>query len=76
MWTSASRPAESTADERAGRVVRVALRVFRDGIVAADWLVTPNAALGGEAALFAARASDLGCLRACEMLAAVEDDAE
>jgi hypothetical protein len=37
---------DSTADDRARLVVRMAIRAFGDGVRGADWLVQPNDELG------------------------------
>jgi uncharacterized protein (DUF2384 family) len=59
---------ESTAEDRACLVVRMALRAFGDGVLAADWLAQPNDAFGGRAPLFVAKESVTGCARVCAVL--------
>jgi uncharacterized protein (DUF2384 family) len=59
---------ESTPEDRACVVVRMALRAFGDGVLAADWLAQPNDAFGGYSPLFAAKESVAGCARVCQML--------
>jgi uncharacterized protein (DUF2384 family) len=73
MVTVATPPHQSTPEDRAGLAVRAALRVFRDGVLAADWLVTPNPGLDGRAPLFVAKSSPAGCVRVCDLLGGMDD---
>jgi uncharacterized protein (DUF2384 family) len=59
---------ESTPDDRARLVVRMAVRVFGDATRAADWLIQTNDALGGQSPLFIAKDSMVGCARVCQAL--------
>jgi uncharacterized protein (DUF2384 family) len=59
---------ESTADDRAKLVVRMAIRAFGDGVRAADWLVQPNRLFAGRSPLSVARESAWGCTRVCALL--------
>ena len=68
MSPVAETPTESTADERACLVVRLATRVFDDGLQAADWLSRPNTLFDGQSPLCVARASVAGCAMVCQML--------
>ncbi len=62
---------ESTPDDRAYLVVRMAIRAFGDSVRAADWLVQPNTALAGASPLSVAKASMVGCARVCQALNAL-----
>ena len=59
---------DSTADDRARLVARMAIRAFGDGVRSADWLVQPNDGLGGQSPLFIAKESMVGASRVCQML--------
>ena len=62
---------ESTADDRAKLVVRMAIRAFGDGVRAADWLVSPSERFGGRTPLSIAKESMVGCARVCQTLDAL-----
>jgi uncharacterized protein (DUF2384 family) len=68
MATGTETLTESTPDERARLVVRMAIRAFGDGQVAADWLVQPSDLFGGLPPLFVAKQSMIGCARVCSVL--------
>jgi uncharacterized protein (DUF2384 family) len=68
MTDSATAVAESTADDRAKLVVRMAIRAFGDGVRAADWLVQAHDLFAGRSRLSVAKESALGCTRVCAML--------
>jgi uncharacterized protein (DUF2384 family) len=59
---------ESTPEDRAQLVVRLATLVFGDGVRAADWLVHPNDAFSGLTPLLVAKQSMVGCARVCQTL--------
>lgn len=59
---------ESTPDDRAYLVARMAIRAFGDCIRAADWLVQPSIALAGRSPLMVAKDSMVGCARVCQAL--------
>jgi uncharacterized protein (DUF2384 family) len=63
--------AESTPDDRAYLVARMAIRAFGDCIRAADWLVQPSTALAGRSPLTVAKDSMIGCARVCQALDAL-----
>ena len=68
MTQDAVAVAESTADDRARLVVRMAIRAFGDGARAADWLVQPHDLFGGRSPLTVARESTSGCTPVCAVL--------
>jgi antitoxin Xre/MbcA/ParS-like protein len=57
-----------TPEARTGLVVRAAIRVFRDGLKAADWLGAPNTDLAGRTPLLVAKESEGGCRAVCAVL--------
>jgi uncharacterized protein (DUF2384 family) len=59
---------ESTADDRARLVVRMALRAFGDGTQTAEWLSQPSRLFDGHSPLFTATTSSTGCARVCRLL--------
>ncbi len=67
---SASPPSNQAVEERAARVVRAAIRAYLDGVMAADWLVTPNGGFDDRSPLAVAKESDAGCARVCAALEA------
>jgi uncharacterized protein (DUF2384 family) len=68
MTRGAETSTESTPEDRACVVVRMALRAFGDGMRAADWLAQPNDVFGGYSPLFLAKESVAGCARVCQVL--------
>ena len=57
-----------TPEARTGLVVRAAIRVFRDGLRAADWLGAPNTDLAGRTPFLVAKESEGGCRAVCAVL--------
>ena len=57
-----------TPEARTGLVVRAAIRVFRDGLIAADWLGAPNTDLAGRTPFLVAKESEGGCRVVCAVL--------
>jgi len=70
-----SEPSNPSADDRAARVVRAAIRAYLDGVTASDWLVSPSAALDGRSPLSVAKESEEGCARVCAALEAARSTA-
>lgn len=65
---------ESTADERARLVVRMALRAFGDGTQTAKWLSQPSGLFDGHSPLFVATTSSTGCAHVCRVLDSLVED--
>jgi uncharacterized protein (DUF2384 family) len=68
MTRGAEISTESSPEDRACVVVRMALHAFGDAVRAADWLAQPNDAFGGYSPLFLAKQSVTGCARVCQVL--------
>jgi hypothetical protein len=60
--------AETSPDDRAVLVVRLATRAFGDGVRAADWLAQANDLFAGQAPLTVARSSVAGCANVVQVL--------
>ena len=58
---------DSTPEDPARLVVRMAIRAFGDGVRAGDWLAQPSEMFNGEAPLFVAKESVAGWARVCEV---------
>ena len=60
--------AETSPDDRAELIVRLAIQAFGDGIRAADWLLEANDLFAGQAPLAVAKTSDAGCAKVIQVL--------